>query len=103
VLTGFIKKLRVECGYCPSLLKIMKEAKNLTDLCLSLEIYSSDNVSGFCKGLAFVHPRRLIIYDLERPRNRPLNKKTKELTKALQDHISTWDELVRLVPFSVVA
>lgn len=91
VLAEFIKKLRIESGYCPSLLKILKGTKNLTDLCVSLEIYSSDNVSGFCKGLAFIHPRRLIIYD-HRRFNKPMNQKSLEVTKVLQEYIPKWEK-----------
>jgi hypothetical protein len=95
VLAEFIKKLRIESGYCPSLLKILKGAKNLTDLCVSLEVYSSDNVSGFCKGLAFVQPSRLIICDHHRY-TKPFNQKTQDLVKVLQDYVSEWP-LVRFV------
>lgn len=99
VLGGFIKKLRIESGYCASLLTILRSANNLTDLCLSLEVYSSDNVSAICKGFGFISPRQLIIYDLHRNGNRSLNQKAQQLVKTTQEYIEKWDKLVRLVPF----
>ncbi|KAJ7142879.1 hypothetical protein C8R44DRAFT_528469, partial [Mycena epipterygia] len=47
----FIKKLRLEGGYGPATHKILKSARNLTDLFLTLGIWSSDDVQGLCKGL----------------------------------------------------
>src|ERR1700733_14396674 len=46
-----IKKLRVEGGYGTALYSIIKSAYNLKELFLSLEIWSSDSISGLCRGL----------------------------------------------------
>ncbi|KAF5356187.1 hypothetical protein D9756_004307 [Leucocoprinus leucothites] len=89
MLAGFIRKLRIESGYCGSLLKILKSTKHLTDLCVSLEIYSDDNVSGFCKGMAYIQPRRLIMYDHRDP-YKALNQKTLNLAETLRDYIPEW-------------
>ncbi|KAF9448839.1 hypothetical protein P691DRAFT_813495 [Macrolepiota fuliginosa MF-IS2] len=97
VLAGLIKKLRIESGYCASLLTILRGAKNLTDLCLSLEVYSSDNVAAICKGFAFVHPTRVIIYDLYRNNNRNPNQKAQQLVKATCEYIEKWDKLTTVV------
>ncbi len=94
----FIKKLRVECGYDSSLLRVFQTgSNNLTDLCLSLEIYSQDNVSGICKGLTLVQPRRMIIYDpAQHASARLFNQKTVQLVETVIGLIPTWMNLVRL-------
>ncbi|KAF9447883.1 hypothetical protein P691DRAFT_775816 [Macrolepiota fuliginosa MF-IS2] len=97
ILATFIKKLRVESGYCVSLSAILKGAKNLTDLCLSMEVYSSDNVSAICKSFAFIHPRRLIIYDLQSYRKGHQNQKAQQLVKTIQEYITKWDKLTTVV------
>ena len=85
-------KLRVESGYCASLLKVMIEAtKSLTDLCLGLEVRSSDHVAAACKGLALVNPERLIILDPENKRNR----KAQQFMNAVLDSVGEWNKLVR--------
>ncbi|KAJ7651207.1 hypothetical protein FB45DRAFT_1018559 [Roridomyces roridus] len=50
----FIKKVRVEGGYGSAMHTILKSAPNITDLVLSLYIWSSDNTSGLCKGLPLI-------------------------------------------------
>ncbi|KAJ7651226.1 hypothetical protein FB45DRAFT_1051003 [Roridomyces roridus] len=59
----FIKKLRVEGGYGAAMQTILKSAPNVTDLCLSLSIWSSDSTNGLCKGLSLVDPHRFIVVD----------------------------------------
>ncbi|KAJ7896788.1 hypothetical protein B0H14DRAFT_2678749 [Mycena olivaceomarginata] len=72
VLGTFIKKLRVEGGYGAPMLTILQSSPNISDLFVSLEIYSSDNTNGLCKGLSLLNPNRLILWDLSRtpPRNK---------------------------------
>ncbi|KAJ6515264.1 hypothetical protein C8R45DRAFT_955864 [Mycena sanguinolenta] len=90
-LGRFIKKLRVEGGYGPPMRIILQCAPNITDLFLSLVIYSSDNTSGLCKGLPLINPTRLILRDLI---HRPLeNKMISQLTEALIQSLSKWDRL----------
>jgi hypothetical protein len=60
-LGQFIKKLRVEGGYGTPMLIILQSSPNISDLFVSLEIYSSDNSSGLCKGLSLLNPNRLIL------------------------------------------
>ncbi len=94
-LGAFIKKLRIESGYDSSLLRVFQTAsKNLTDLCLSLEIYSQDNVSGICKGLTMVQPCRVIIYDPAQ-HSRLFNQKIVQLVETVISLIPTWTCLVR--------
>ncbi len=91
----FIKKLRIESGYNYALSRVFQAAKNLTDLCLSFEIYSQDNASGICRGLALVQPRRVILYDPVK-RAGPWNQNFFSLTDTLNRVIPTWIHLVCL-------
>jgi hypothetical protein len=92
VLGKFIKKLRVEGGYGAPMLTILQCSPNISDLFVSLEIYSSDNTNGLCKGLQLLNPTRLILWDLS---FRPLeNKMVSQLVDALAKSISQWDRLV---------
>ncbi|KAF8209332.1 hypothetical protein K438DRAFT_1960329 [Mycena galopus ATCC 62051] len=89
-LGQFIKKLRVEGGYGAPMHIILKCSPNISDLFLSLEIYSSDNTSGLCKGLPLISPTRLILQDLYKPLE---NKVISPLLEALIKSISKWDRL----------
>ncbi|KAJ7334896.1 hypothetical protein DFH08DRAFT_1083415 [Mycena albidolilacea] len=91
MLGKFIKKLRVEGGYGAPMLTILQCSPNISDLFVSLEIYSSDNTNGLCKGLQLLNPTRLILWDLS---FRPLeNKMVSQLVDALAKSISQWDRL----------
>ncbi|KAK7035988.1 F-box domain-containing protein [Favolaschia claudopus] len=91
-LGHFIKKLRVEGGFGPPMQTILKSSPNITDLFLTLEIYSSDNVGGLCKGLGFINPSGLILQNF---RSKPLNNKTvSQLLKGLSQALGKWDNLV---------
>jgi hypothetical protein len=95
-LGHFIKKLRVEGGYGAPMRIILKCSPNISDLFVSLEIYSSDNTSGFCKGLPLINPSRLILRDFEY--RRADNKMISQLMSALVECMSKWDRLVRFRP-----
>lgn len=86
LLGGFIKKLRIESGYCTSLSTILKSTKNLTDLCLSLEIYSHENVTALRKGFSSLRVQRLIVYDPDRTNN----QKGHSLVDAICQYIPEW-------------
>jgi hypothetical protein len=91
-LGQFIKKLRVEGGYGPPMHTILQSSPNVSDLFLSLVIYSSDNTNGLCKGLDPINPTRLILHDLER---KPVyNKMVSQLLNSLSKSIIKWDRLV---------
>jgi hypothetical protein len=92
-LGQFIKKLRVEGGYGQPMHTILKCSPNISDLFLSLAIYSSDNTSGLCKGLSLINPTRLILRDSERGRSLE-NKVVSQLLDALSKSIPKWDRLV---------
>ncbi|KAJ7139220.1 hypothetical protein C8R44DRAFT_764079 [Mycena epipterygia] len=88
----FIKKLRVEGGYGMAMHTILQSAPNITDVSLSLSIWSSDGTQGLCKGLPLINPRRVLIVD---PLVRKLlkNQHLAALTTALFRCICTWDNL----------
>ncbi|KAJ7621690.1 hypothetical protein DFH06DRAFT_1305715 [Mycena polygramma] len=92
-LGRFIKKLRVEGGYGIAMHTILKSAPNITDIFLSLVIWSSDSTQGLCKGLPLINPRRVILVD---PNTRKLlkNQNLAALTKVVLSCISgKWDNL----------
>lgn len=98
-LARFIKKLRIECSYSAPLFNILQASIDLTDLCLSLEIYSQDSVTGICKGLPWVRPRRIIVYDPVK-RTQAYNQNILSLVGMLVALIPEWTSLVRLLLYS---
>ncbi|KAJ7207498.1 hypothetical protein GGX14DRAFT_698178 [Mycena pura] len=87
-LGRFIKKLRVEGGYGPAMHTVLQCVPNVSDLLLSLEIYSSDSTDGLCKGLRLINPTRLILRDNI---NKPMtNKMAMKLVNALAEAILNW-------------
>ncbi|KAJ7474259.1 hypothetical protein FB451DRAFT_286236 [Mycena latifolia] len=88
----FIKKLRVEGGYGMAMHTILKSAPNVTDIFLTLSIYSSDSTQGLCKGLTLINPHRVIVVDphLAKPLK---NKHLTALTQALFTCLHTWTRL----------
>ncbi|KAJ7699464.1 hypothetical protein B0H14DRAFT_3035697 [Mycena olivaceomarginata] len=90
-LGQFIKKLRVEGGYGAPMLAVLKRSPNISDLFVSLEIYSTDNTSGLCKGLELTNPTTLILR--ERRGKLVENKMVSQLLDALSKSIPKWDRL----------
>jgi hypothetical protein len=98
-LGAFIKKLRVEGGYGLPMKTILKASPNITDLFLSLAIWSSDGVSGLCQSLHLIDPVRLILYDSDlEPRD---NKQNLQLVGKVAACIQFWKRLVRLQVLSI--
>lgn len=92
-LGQFIKKLRVESGYGLPMHTILQCAPHVSDLYLSLQIFSSDSTSGLCMGLQLVNPTRLILQDKT---HHPLrNKMSLKLVEAVAQALPKWDRLVR--------
>ncbi|KAJ6614871.1 hypothetical protein B0H10DRAFT_116655 [Mycena sp. CBHHK59/15] len=89
-LGTFIKKLRVEGGYGMTMALILKRSPKITDLVLSLAIWSADGVSGLCQGLHLIDPIRLIVHDVEEPRS---NKQNIRLVEKLVECIALWKNL----------
>ncbi|KAJ7207552.1 hypothetical protein GGX14DRAFT_635493 [Mycena pura] len=88
-LGRFIKKLRVEGGYGAPMHDILKYSPNVSDLYLSLNIFSSDNTDGLCKGLHLINPTRLIL-QCEKTAS---NKMFVNLQNALAEVILKWSNL----------
>ena len=91
-LGTYIKKLRIEGGYGMAVCSIIKAAPNLTDLFLSLEIWSADSISGLSRGLPKINPTRVILQD-------PLHGGTTALIDILFELVcecikSSWKQLV---------
>nr|GAT52316.1 predicted protein [Mycena chlorophos] len=91
-LGRFVKKLRVEGGYGPSMHTILQHSPNITDLYLSLDILATDTTEGLCKGLPLINPTRLI-FQCENGRDRS-NKAYTALVDVLKKCIQQWDELI---------
>ncbi|KAJ7606642.1 hypothetical protein FB45DRAFT_438004 [Roridomyces roridus] len=62
-LGRFVKKLRLEGGYGAAMHTILKSAPNITDLFLTLSIWTPDSTIGLCKGLPLIDPHRVILVD----------------------------------------
>ncbi|KAJ6469683.1 hypothetical protein DFH09DRAFT_1478484 [Mycena vulgaris] len=91
-LGRYLKKLRVEGGYGTAMLTILKAAPNVTDLFISLSIWSSDATGGLCKGFPLINPHRVIVLDHWTPK--PLiNKNLAALTETLLSCIRMWIDL----------
>ncbi|KAJ7049904.1 hypothetical protein C8F01DRAFT_1180815 [Mycena amicta] len=90
-LGNHIRKLRVEGGYGDAMLTILGSAPNLTDLFLSLEIWSGNSTDGLCQGLPLVNPTRLIIHEGNTMRK---SKMVTNLIDAVGTAITdSWDKL----------
>ncbi|KAG5650973.1 hypothetical protein H0H81_010343 [Sphagnurus paluster] len=90
LLGTFIKKLRLEGSFGPSIEKIVNLAPNITDLCLTLNIWSSDSVSGIRRAFPKMNPRRLVICDSNQRHSD--NNPGRELCDALLLWIRTWNQ-----------
>ncbi|KAJ7624921.1 hypothetical protein FB45DRAFT_1061065 [Roridomyces roridus] len=91
-LGPFIKKLRLEGGYGAAMHIILKSAPNITDLFLTLSIWSPDSTTGLCKGLPFIDPHRVILFD-PCNRNPPKNKHEEAARKTFLSCIRSWKNL----------
>jgi hypothetical protein len=91
-----IKKLRVEGGFGNAMHSILKFAPNITDLFLTLDIWATDSVRGLCSGLPLISPRRVIVVDAVKQKQKPKkNKQVTELLETLVALIPKWDKMVR--------
>ncbi|KAJ7483996.1 hypothetical protein B0H11DRAFT_2019845 [Mycena galericulata] len=101
-LGRFIKKLRVEGGFGKHMHDILKAAPNITDIFLSLKIYSSDSTPGLVSGLPLINPTRLIVFDSTRARNVLRNKAVDNLMRAIETCVvEKWADLTTIVfPYS---
>jgi F-box-like len=100
-LGKFIRKLRVEGGYGTAMHTILTFAPNITDLYLSLVIWSDDSVSGLCRSLATINPSRVILYD-DKPGEAKFNAKARQLALRLSKCIPSWSNLVLHILFRIL-
>ncbi|KAJ7210120.1 hypothetical protein GGX14DRAFT_697597 [Mycena pura] len=85
----FIKKLRVEGGYGSPMYTILKCAPNVSDLCLTFDIFAPDSTDGLCGGLHLINPTRLILRDEHLLKN----KMVLSLVDTVVKTIPKWDQL----------
>jgi hypothetical protein len=92
-LGRFIKKLRIEGGFGAAMHTILQSAVNVTDLFLSVFVWSSDPVSGLRTGLPLINPRRVIFMDHHGkiPENKYFNSLLETVALCIKSH---WSNLV---------
>jgi hypothetical protein len=90
LLGHFIKKLRLEGGFGASIEKIMLAAPNITDIFLSLSIWSNDSTTGLCRGLPSLDPHRLIVKNARGKKN----AQTRRLRLTLCECMKMWSNMV---------
>jgi F-box-like len=90
-LGAHIKKFRVEGAYGASMRTIITEAPNITDLCISFDIRSSDSVKGLCSSLSLINPRCLVVLDALEERT---NTSCKDLAAKITSCLKTWTNMV---------
>ncbi|KAK7048814.1 F-box domain-containing protein [Favolaschia claudopus] len=94
-LGQFIKKLRlVEGGYGPLMYTILQYAPNITDILLSLQLYSADDTTGLCNGLKLISPIRLILWNGQLEYNFRDNKMISQLVNTICQCIPQWNRLL---------
>jgi hypothetical protein len=81
----------VEGGYGAAMRTIITSAPNITDLCISLDIRSSDSVKGLCSSLSFINPRCVVVLDAHEARN---NAPLKELVTKINSCLKTWTNMI---------
>ncbi|KAJ7259680.1 hypothetical protein C8J57DRAFT_1338956 [Mycena rebaudengoi] len=89
-LGRFIKKLRIEGGFGAAMHTILQSAVNVTDLFLSVFVWSSDPVSGLRTGLPLINPRRVIFMDHHGkiPENKYFNSLLETVALCIKSHWS---------------
>jgi len=88
----FIRRLRVEGAYGEYIWAAVKTAPNITDLCMTLTVWSDVSSAGLIKSLAYINPRRVIL--TLAPVKTIRNKNHEALLKALCTQIQSWSRLV---------
>ncbi|KAJ7878530.1 hypothetical protein B0H14DRAFT_3435532 [Mycena olivaceomarginata] len=93
-LGRFVKKLRLEGGFGKRMQQVLECTPNITDLYLSADMWSSDNVSGLVLGLPLLNPTRLIVRDLSTSRG---NKFMAQLYSVLAANLDEWTNLTMIM------
>ncbi|TDL29982.1 hypothetical protein BD410DRAFT_48915 [Rickenella mellea] len=86
---SFIKKMRLEGGFGQSPRTFLSLAPNISDLFITLDIWTNDSVSGLCSALQQIEPCRLIISQ----RHSIKNAKARKLRDALYAAVAHWKHL----------
>ncbi|RDB27833.1 hypothetical protein Hypma_002324 [Hypsizygus marmoreus] len=88
-----IKKLRLEGGYGDATRKIILASPNVSNLCISLAIRSSDSTKGLCKALATINPSCLVICDSQKALS---NASLSSLVSTLIGCFAIWTNMLRI-------
>ncbi|KAJ7605286.1 hypothetical protein FB45DRAFT_1069463 [Roridomyces roridus] len=89
-LGRFIRKLRLEGGYGAPMSKIIQAAPNVTDLFLTLSIWSNDNPNGLVRGLPSMDPHHVVLFDKSNIR---FNKNSQLVHDAFIKCLGIWKNL----------
>ncbi|KAH7106603.1 hypothetical protein BKA62DRAFT_826104 [Auriculariales sp. MPI-PUGE-AT-0066] len=87
----YIRRLRVEGSYGEHIWQAVKTAPNITELCLSLTVYSDVKVDGMVKSIAMLNPTRVIL--TVSPEKKIKNKNQDALIAALCKGIKKWSQM----------
>lgn len=90
-----IERLRIEGGYGGVMYAIIKAARNVKVLCLTLYVRAVENVSGLCRALPMLRPTRVVLYD--QAYQALNNNQTSMLRETLNSCIKKWKTMVRIV------
>jgi len=93
-LGSHVRQLRIEGAYGDALRHIAARCSFVTDICISLRVWSHDNASGLVVALTQLAPTRVVL--TLAPEKLPSNRQHDELLQALCKHIKTWNSLVCL-------
>ncbi|KAJ7606201.1 hypothetical protein FB45DRAFT_950844 [Roridomyces roridus] len=86
-----IKQLRIEGGYGVSMYTVLRAAKNLADICVSLDLDEKDSSKGLCHGLKLISPARLVL--VYYPAQFTIRRSTLDLIEAVVTCIPKWNNL----------
>ncbi|KAH7106601.1 hypothetical protein BKA62DRAFT_826103 [Auriculariales sp. MPI-PUGE-AT-0066] len=87
----YIRRLRVEGSYGEYIWQAVKTAPHITELCLSLTVYSDVKVDGMVKSIAMLNPTRVIL--TVSPEKKIKNKNQDALIAALCKGITKWSRM----------
>ena len=88
---GLTPVAHIEGGYGASMLMLLKNAPNVSELSLCFIMSATEVVDGMCKGLHLVNPTRIILRDIPFPKD---NKPIRKLMDTLVELAPKWDKLV---------
>ncbi|KAG6843991.1 hypothetical protein H0H87_010909 [Tephrocybe sp. NHM501043] len=94
-LGWYVRQLRVEGAFGAAMDTIISHSPNIEDLCISLDIHSSDSVSGLCRRLPAMKIKHLILWD---PRAGTASYENEnpichQLVRTITNCIETWETM----------